>query len=117
MQSIISYSRSPNSLHFDVRARYLHCTAFGPVHTLQYLQVEHHRACSCSCFDHRHQRENGDTPEAERVPNRKCKIRIERGQALGAACKVLRAIASSKAVLEIEFFNEVRVHGCFSCLS
>eukprot|EP00891_Asterochloris_glomerata_P005589 jgi/Astpho2/5589/e_gw1.00079.2.1_t len=86
---------------FDMRRRFFYCTAFGPDRALQHLrQLQIAEGGSATHTD----REIRDS-RSTRISRQK--VRVSRMRILESAEKVMSLYASSKAILELEYFNEV----------
>ena len=85
-------------ISFEARRLFLHSTAFGLSRALQRLQSQTQDAtsnASSSSSDFR----------VGRLPRQK--VRISRSRVLDSALKVMELYAGHKALLEVEYFNEV----------
>ena len=84
-------------ISFEARRLFLHSTAFGLSRALQRLQSQTQDATSnaSSSSDFR----------VGRLPRQK--VRISRSRVLDSALKVMELYAGHKALLEVEYFNEV----------
>ncbi|KAG2490174.1 hypothetical protein HYH03_011304 [Edaphochlamys debaryana] len=91
---------------FDVRKRYFHATAFGLGRALAHMQAAHAaEAGSGPGAGHGGGDRDGRELRVGRLQRQK--VRVSRKRILESAAKVMELYAKSRAVLELEYFNEV----------
>ncbi|KXZ47851.1 hypothetical protein GPECTOR_32g463 [Gonium pectorale] len=91
---------------FEIRKRYFYCTAFGLGRALQHMQ-QLHTAEAGGAPGGGHGGGDRDGRELRVGRLQRQKVRVSRKRILESAAKVMELYARSRAVLELEYFNEV----------
>ena len=86
-------------LPFETRRHFVYCTAFGVPRSLMRLQ-QYQSANSGAGGD-------ADPRDARVGRIQRQKVRVQRSRILESALKVMDLYSSSRAILEVEYFNEV----------
>ncbi|KAG2450258.1 hypothetical protein HYH02_004769 [Chlamydomonas schloesseri] len=88
---------------FEIRKRYFYCTAFGLGRALQHMQQLHTAEAGGALAA----AADRDGRELRVGRLQRQKVRVSRKRILDSAAKVMELYARSRAVLELEYFNEV----------
>mgnify|MGYP001807231317 CR=1 FL=1 len=88
---------------FEIRKRYFYCTAFGLGRALQHMQQLHTAEAGGALAA----AADRDGRELRVGRLQRQKVRVSRKRILESAAKVMELYARSRAVLELEYFNEV----------
>ena len=90
---------------FEVRRRYFYCTSFGATRALMFLKQTRSIETGGGSTGRHDSDDIGSSLRSGRLIPRQ-KVRISRDRVLKSAHHIFKEYASSKSILEVEFFNE-----------